>query len=139
MNGKGMTIAGFAALIAALALNGKAAFEALLGLPIVLNSFATGLPFGLVSFLFSLALASVTWIHANRRLVVSRGGKSGRDFRATNLAVLVAVAVTMVQTVVVKGSLPGPLLMALMLGLLAGLLAPLVVQGIHSLMVRREP
>lgn len=138
MNGKGMTIAGFAALIAALALNGKAALEALAGLPIVLTSFATGLPFGVVSFAAALAMGCLTWIHARTRLTMGKGGRQGRDFRASNLALLAAIATTMAQTVVMRGSQSSALLMAIMLGILAGLLAPLLTQGVLSFIRRGE-
>jgi hypothetical protein len=133
MNGKGITIAGFAALIGALALNGKAALEAVMGLPKVLQAFATGLPFGLASFLIALSLASLVYYHARQAFAYGKGGPSGRDFRITLLSLVVACAATMAQAMVMRGDTSGALLMALMLGILAGLLAPLIVQGLVSL------
>src|SRR5690606_3279752 len=100
--------------------------------PRVLQSFATGLPFGLLSFALALLLAVLAWWHADRRLHYGRKDP-GRDFRTDNLALLVAVAATMLQTVVVTGSSAGALLQALMLGILAGLLAPLGGRGLLML------
>lgn len=125
MNGKSMLLAGIVTLLAALAANGAAAFQALAGLPLVLNAFAGGLPLGLVSFVLAGALAVLAWWHADRRLHYGKSGTPGRDFRSDNLALLVAVAATMAQTVVVRGSSSSALLQALMLGILAGLLAPI--------------
>lgn len=137
MNGKGITIAGVVALIGAMAQPG--ALEAMLGLPKVLQNFATGLPFGLGSFLLALALACVVYYHARQAFNYGKGGPSGRDFRITLLSLVVACAATMGQALVMRGGTAGELLMALMLGILAGLLAPLIVQGLVSLFRQAKP
>lgn len=138
MNGKGWTIAGFAALIAALAANGSAVIDVIVGLVKVPQAFATGLPFGLASFLLSLAISALVWYRADGRLRVGKGGEHGRGFAADAIALLMACAVTMAQAAVKIGPTPGALLQALMLGILAGLLSPLLVKGALALVRRSQ-
>ncbi len=138
MNGKGVTIVGITALLAALAASGEGAANAVMALALVPGKMATALPWGLGSFLLSLALACLVYYHARNRFAYGKGGPSGRDFRVTLLTLIVACAATMAQAATHGGS-ASELLQALMLGILAGLLAPLLVQGIVSLLRQGNP
>ena len=124
MKDQGVWLAAVVALLAALASNGKAAFEALAGLPRVLQAFAEGLPFGLASFALALALGVLAWWHADRRLHGYGRKDPGRDFRADTLALSWRSPRTMLQTVA-WWIRPGRAPAGVRLGILAGLLAPL--------------
>lgn len=139
MNGKGWTLAGFATLLGALALNGKAALEAVAGLPAVLQAFSGALPGGVLSFLLSFIIAALVWYRADGQFRMGKGGEHGRNFAAENLSLLVACAVTMAQTLATTGPSSGALLQALMLGILAGLLAPLAGKGVLAVVRRQTP
>lgn len=124
MNEKGAWAAGIVALITVLAASGEKALATLSGLPKVLVAFSHGLPFGFWSFLASLAMASLVWLTADRRLHWGASGSHGRDFRADTMALGSALIVTMGQTLIVHGLTTATFFQAVMLGILAGLLAP---------------
>lgn len=124
MNGRQLTIAGFVALLAAVAANGKAALEAFAALPLVLNNFATSLPMGVWSVLLSLAITTLAWAHLDRIPEGPRECMRGQALRAELVSLLLGVTITLAQTLVGWPKSTAELLNSLLLGILVGLLAP---------------
>lgn len=128
MNGaKWMTIAGFSALLSAIALNGKEALEAIAGLPAVLQAFSAALPFGVVSTFLALAITTLAWYHLSKR----RFGDSHLDVDLITL--LIGVTLTFSQTLVGWPKGAGEILQSILVGILVGLLAPLLAKIITAL------
>lgn len=131
MNAKHFTIAGFAALLAALAANGSAALEALAGLPLVLQSFASSMPLGLVSALMTQIICMLAWYHLNRR------NARLHSLDADLIALLLGVMLAMAQTLVGWPKTPGEILQSLLVGILTGLAAPILAKLVMA-MLRAE-
>lgn len=119
--------------LSALAMNGKAAIEALAGVPLLLQAWASGLPLGIWSFLLSLMIATLVWSTAIVKLPPARDGRRPH-FSADTLALILALAVTVTQQWFAGASVgQGKLLSAVWIGLIAGLLAPYIGRGARAL------
>lgn len=128
MNARHFTIAGFAALLAALAANGSAAFEALAGLPVVLQTFSATMPLGLVSALMTQVICMLAWYHLNRR------GARLHSLDADLIALLLGVMLAMAQTLVGWPKTAGDILQSLLVGILTGLAAPILAKLVMALL-----
>lgn len=117
--------AGLAAFVALMATNGKAFFDALLGVPVFLQKLSEVLPLGLFSFALALALSGFVWLFAERWIPVEA---KGRDFIAETAALLFAIAAAWLQS---------HTLQAVLLGSLAGFASPYVFKGVIALWALR--
>ena len=111
-------------VVSMLALNGKAALEALAGFPVLVRAYASGLPMGLWSFLLSAAVAAgLHWFVRTWH---------GRSFVLEVATLVVAVGVTVSQAAVSRGleATAGQVLMAAWVGLLAGILGLFVSRAV---------
>ena len=117
-------IAIVASVVSMLALNGKAALDALAAFPALASAWASGLPLGLWSCLLSAAVAgglhwwARTW--------------HGRSFALEVATFVVAVGVTVSQLAVGQGfeATAPQLLSAIWIGLLAGILGLLASRAL---------
>lgn len=126
-----------AAVLAALAANGKAALDALGGVPMLLQAWASGLPLGIWSFMLSLVLALLVWAKAITKLPPTASGRA-RHFSSDNLAIVTALTVTVSQQAIV-GIGQGKLLSAIWIGLIAGFLAPWIGRAIRAMFSPKAP
>lgn len=142
MNGKWAWVATaggvVATVLSALAMHGKGAIDALAGVPVLLQAWASGLPLGIWSFLLSLSLATLVWATAISKLPETRCGKQPH-FSADTISLLVAVTVTVTQQFFAAEIGKGKLLNALWLGLIAGLLAPYIGNAIRAVAASTKP
>ncbi|MDQ8050706.1 hypothetical protein [Luteibacter sp.] len=122
-------------IASALAMHGKASLEALAGVPVLLQAWASGLPLGIWSFLLSLALSTLVWSTAIVKLPASRDGRQPH-FSADTLALILALLVTVTQQWF-AGHGQGQLLSALWIGLIAGLLAPYLGRAARALFAQK--
>lgn len=137
MNGRNLTIAGFAAVLAAVAANGRAVIDALAAAFDFMLHLAGALPMGAWSVMLSLVITTLAWAH------LDRAANSGpRDklrvaaLRAESIALLLGIGVTLAQTLVVWPHTVSQLLYALLLGILVGLASPYIGK-IASALVRK--
>lgn len=124
--------------LSALAMNGKAAIEALAGVPLLLQAWASGLPLGIWSFLLSLMIATLVWSTAIVKLPPARDGRRPH-FSADTLALILALLVTVTQQWFSGGAVlgQGKLLSAVWIGLIAGLLAPYIGRALRALFAQK--
>lgn len=125
-------------VLAALAMHGKAALEAVAGFPGLIQAFAAGLPFGLWSFLMALVLAVLVWAVAIRKLQCPTSPRAPH-VSANTLAWAVALLVCMAQQWTQGESKPGAVLNAGLIGTIAGLLAPYIGSALRATFTRRPP
>jgi len=118
-------------VVTALAMHGKGAIEALAGVPVLLQAWASGLPLGIWSFLLSLCLGTLVWLTAIVKLPPASDGRRPH-FSADTIALLVALSVTETQQWF-AGRGQGQLLSAMWIGLIAGLLAPYLGRALRAL------
>lgn len=124
-------------LASALAMHGKGSLEALAGVPLLLQAWASGLPLGIWSFMLSLALSTLVWLTAIAKLPTSRDGHRPH-FSADTLALIFALLVTVTQQWFAAASVGhGRLLNAIWIGLIAGLLAPYIGQALRALFAQK--
>jgi len=114
----------FVMVVAAIAANGKDAVMAFAALPDVLQKFATGLPFGVVSFFLALAISVLVWLKLDPGQTGPRDRATVLGMHAETFTFLSGVGLTLGQTLVVWPKPVGAVLQSLMLGILVGLLAP---------------
>ncbi|PZQ30381.1 MAG: hypothetical protein DI562_07215 [Stenotrophomonas acidaminiphila] len=112
-----------AALLVLLAANGRGLAEAITGLWQVMLRFSDTAPMGLVSFLFSLALAVASQPFL-RKWMPSLKCPLSREFLIETAALAIALIAQLLQVSDLKGW---------MLGLLAGFMAPYVFKGLAAL------
>lgn len=127
MNGRNLTIAGFVALIGAIAGNGRAAVEAFGAVFDFMMKLASALPMGVWSVLLALAITTLAWANLDRDAHSgSRDRQGALALHAESVALLLGVALTLVQTLIGWPKSVRELLYALLLGILVGLIAPYV-------------
>lgn len=131
-----LTFASLAATVALVALHGKAFIEALTAFPALLTAFASGLPFGVSSFLLAWALSGLFYSFVRRWLVCQRNVT--RELGAQCFALCVGIGVCVAQQMTRDTGAPD-LLQALWVGALAGLSSPLVVQALMAVLTDPEP
>ncbi len=126
-----ITAAGFAAVLAAIALNGARILEVASGAWLFLLNLSATAPLGLVSFLLALALGVASrpfFLH----YLPPMPCKASRDFVIDASALVIGVGVMFAQLRTLNG---------LLLGLLAGFAAPLIAKALGALfgLTRRNP
>lgn len=126
-----------AAVLAALSAHGKAAVDALAGVPLLLQAWASGLPLGIWSFALALLLSVLVWAKVITLLPRTTAGRSAH-FASDTVALLTALAVAVTQQTLADGS-PGGLVSALWIGLIAGLLAPYIGRGLRTILSPNPP
>lgn len=133
MNGRTQFLswATIAAAVTLVATQGPAFLAALMGLPKLVAAWSSQMPFGALSFLLSLGVASGACAFLLRWLPVCRNDAS-KHFLAETVTIVVAVLVSVVQHHAGGAEKPGALLTALFLGLLAGFVAPWLVRGLRA-------
>lgn len=110
-------------VIIALASHGEDAVSALLGVPALLQAWASGLPLGAWSFIVALSLSVLVWVYSIRYLPVGKDGKAPFG-QANVIALMVGLMVAIAQQLVADHRTAGGLLNAFWIGSLAGLLGP---------------
>lgn len=128
MNGKltGITWATIAAFITLIAANGQAFFDAMLGVPKLVQAYTSMLPFGAGSLLLSVAFAggAYFWIE---RWAPAKWQPRSRDFAAESFSLMACVGLNVLQVTLAaseKASSPRDLLVAIVLGAVGGWIAP---------------
>lgn len=116
------TSAGFIAIFAAVALNGKQVIEVALGAWLFLINISQSAPMGLSSFLLALALAIVSRPFLQRYTPTWKCPAS-RDFVIDFAALAIGFGVMYGQLRTLNGAL---------LGILAGFAAPLISKGLGA-------
>lgn len=134
MSGRQLTIAGFVALISAIAANGRAAIDAFGAALEFLMKLATALPLGVWSVLLSLTITTLAWAHLDRAAHLGpREKQPGHALSAESIALLLGVSITLAQTLVGWPKSAQQMLFALLLGILVGLAAPYIGKIIAAL------
>lgn len=122
---------GAAGLFVLIAGQGAGFLEVLKGIPLLVQAWTAGLPFGAGSFLLSVAFACGVWGFATRWL-------HGRyaQLAVETITLLSGVAVTLAQQ---WTGTPGQRLTALIAGMIAGFMAPYVGKLIAALLPKTPP
>lgn len=129
----GISLAGMIALIAA---NGKAFFEAIGAMPLLLTKLSDALPLGAGSFMLVLTVSGFVWMFTLRWLHAANGSSpaQSKDFLAEAVTLLFSLgamlALDLVSPSPVGATRAATIVQALMLGLLAGFSAPFVMKGV---------
>lgn len=122
-------------VMTALAMNGKAALDALAGVPALLQAWSAGLPLGVGSFMLSLLLALLVWAAFMRKF---QNSPRAPHVSADTVSVAVAIAVCLAQQWIGAPGQRGGILNAICLGAASGLIAPYIGRAIRAAF-RKKP
>lgn len=123
-------------MLSALAMHGKAALEALAGIPVLVVAFANGLPLGVWSVILAFTVATLLWTALDRKRPPAPCGKS-RSFSNDTITLCVALVVTSSQQWASGIETRGALLNAFWLGLVAGISAQYAGRALRSMFRRK--
>lgn len=123
-------------ILSALAMHGKAALDALAGVPALVVAFANGLPLGVWSVILAFTVATLLWTALDRKRPPMDCGKP-RSFSNDTITLCVALVVTSSQQWASGDETRGALLNAFWLGLVAGISAQYAGRALRSMFRRK--
>jgi hypothetical protein len=123
-------------VLAAVAMHGKSALEAIGGVPVLFAAFSSGMPLGVYSAILAFGLSLLVWLAAIRGLKIP-GANWTPHVSADVIAVCMAVLVTTTLQWV-NGTTAGAVLNAFYVGAFMGLLAACIGRAVRAAFRKRE-